>query len=176
MAFKNNVIDMTARRRAQVAENSTTKVASSQGGVVQNLTEMRQEFIDSERRKNKRTILSNFMGTYVVVPDIGLQPVALYDISDTGAAFDTTFDAGKFRPGEEYAVRIYLSRDTYFPFIMQIKNVRELPSEGVYRHGALFVTSASGNDALKSFIQFIESISAVLRKDPGDRQISNFRG
>lgn len=184
---KSNVIDMTARRQAQVkadkADNKNARPHDFKGqgngsgkAVVQDISEIRQEILENERRVNRRTILSNFMGAFVVVPDVGLQPVTLYDISEGGAAFDTPTDAGRFTPGEEYAIRVYLSRDSYFPFVVQVKNVRELPMESVYRHGGVFVKSENNEDALRSFIKFIESISVVLKKDSGDILISTHRG
>ncbi len=173
-----NVIDMTARRRAQMTLQSTTQkmLGQPEAAKVQNITEMRQDMLTNERRKNRRTILSNFIGAFVVIPDLGLQSVALYDVAGDGMSFDTPIEAGRFRTGEEYAVRVYLSRDTYFPFTMKIKNTRELKADGVYRHGGLFVKPGTNEEALKSFIKFVETISTVLRKDTGDHLISTSRG
>jgi hypothetical protein len=169
-----NVIDMTARRRAQLS--TQTLVSYKDAASVQSINEMRQDMISNERRKNRRTILSNFIGAFVVIPDLGLQAVALHDVSGEGMSFDTPIEAGRFRTGEEYAVRVYLSRDTYFPFNMKIKNTRELKVEGVYRHGGAFVKPGTNEEALRSFVKFVETISTILKKDSGDHLISTGRG
>jgi hypothetical protein len=171
---KSNVIDMTARRRAQMTGQEGP--AKSEAASVQDITQMRQEILTQERRRNRRTILTNFIGAFIVIPEVGLQPVILYDVSSDGISYDTEFEAGRFKVGEEYAVRVYLSRDTYFPFTVTIKNVRELRSEGVFRHGATFNRHGTHEEALRSFIKFVETISAVLRKDSGDHIISQNRG
>jgi hypothetical protein len=173
-ADKSNVIDMTERRKAQLTNKEA--LSKGRGASVQDITQMRQDILTQERRRNRRTILTNFIGAFVVIPEVGLQPVTLYDVSSDGMSFDTDLDAGRFKTTEEYAVRVYLSRDTYFPFIVSIKNVRELKSEGVFRHGATFNRSGTHEEALRSFIKFVETISTVLRKDSGDHVISQNRG
>lgn len=170
---KSNVIDMTARRRAQLVNREV--LSKGEVASVQDITQMRKDILTQERRSNRRTILTNFIGAFIVIPEVGLQPVTLYDVSSDGISFDTEIEAGRFKTTEEYAVRVYLSRDTYFPFIVSIKNVRELKSEGVFRHGALFNRNGSHEEALRSFIKFVETISTVLRKDPGDHIISQNR-
>jgi hypothetical protein len=176
-ADKSNVIDMTARRKAQLTNREDMAKGSKESASVQDITQMRQEILTQERRRNRRTILTNFIGAFIVIPEVGLQPVILYDVSNDGISFDTEFDAGRFKMGEEYAVRVYLSRDTYFPFVVTVKNVRELKSEGVFRHGTTFQKHGSHEEALRSFIKFVETISTVLRKDSGDHIISqNHRG
>jgi len=178
MADKSNVIDMTARRRAQL--NNREKLAKGHSkesaASVQDITQMRQDILTQERRRNRRTILTNFIGAFVVIPEVGLQPVILYDVSSDGISFDTEFETGRFKMNSEYAVRVYLSRDTYFPFVVAVKNIRELKSEGVFRHGATFNRQGSHEEALRSFIKFVETISTVLRKDSGDHIISQNRG
>ncbi len=174
MGEKSNVIDMTARRRAQLS--NTTVLSTGKEASVQDITQMRQDILTQERRRNRRTILTNFIGAFIVIPEVGLQPVTLYDVSTDGISFDTDLETGRFKATEEYAVRVYLSRDTYFPFVVTVKNVRELKTENVFRHGALFNRKGSHEEALKSFIKFVETISTVLRKDSGDHIISQNRG
>ncbi|MGE3975595.1 MAG: PilZ domain-containing protein [Bdellovibrionales bacterium] len=171
-----NVIDMTVRRQAQLTSQSIVKQARAVNASVENINEMRQSVLTQERRRNRRTLLTNFIGAFVVVPSVGLQAVVLHDVSGEGMAFDTLIESGCFRVGEEYALRVYLSRDTYFPLTVKIKNHREIKAEGVYRHGTLFVKAGSDHEALKSFIHFVETISTVLKKDTGDHQISTIRG
>jgi hypothetical protein len=96
---KSNVIDMTARRRAQIRDQDTKKVGTEPAEVV-GLEAKRKEILTQERRQNRRTILSNFLGAFVVVPDHGLKEVSLYDISEGGVAFDLDLSSGQFRMNE----------------------------------------------------------------------------
>src|SRR5690606_5703423 len=102
---------------------------------VVDMTERRQEVISNERRLVRRTILSEFIGAYAVLPERGLVKVAIYDISQQGMAVDMDSSNGKFNEGEEVAMHIYLSNDTFMPFVARVYNVREVVEEGVTRHG-----------------------------------------
>ncbi|MBK7890386.1 MAG: hypothetical protein IPJ84_05895 [Bdellovibrionales bacterium] len=62
----------------------------------------------------KRTILSEFIGAFILVPEKGLQKVSIYDISDNGIAFDLDLGGGMMMEGEEIAMRVYLNQFTYF--------------------------------------------------------------
>jgi len=181
MSLKSNVIDMTARRQAQLKVEKGFKKAvglemESHPAKVEQLSEARDEVLRRERRKNRRTILSNFIGAFVVVPEKGLQPVALYDVSSEGLAFDTEAEHGKFRQSEKLALRVYMSRDSYFTFNIEVKNLREEKTEGVYRHGAAFVKQGADGEVLRTFVKFVEAVSTVLRRDSGDHIINHNRG
>jgi hypothetical protein len=138
MNKSNNVIDLKSRLQAKAATENKTKKGSTSAPVV-DMTERRNEILSSERRTVRRTILSEFVGACIVVPQKGLQKVALYDISENGLAFDMDPELGKFLNGEEIAMRVYLNHQTYFPFILKISNVRFITDEGVHRHGANFI-------------------------------------
>ena len=127
----NNVIDFQKHLKNREVENKPAERAVS--GDVVNMTERRSEILRDERRKVKRTILTEFIGASVIVPQQGLMKVALYDISDKGIAFDIKVDKGHFKVGEEVAMRVYLNHQTYFPFSVALKNVQEIDEEGVYR-------------------------------------------
>ncbi|MFK8138629.1 MAG: PilZ domain-containing protein [Bdellovibrionales bacterium] len=166
------VIDMTARRQAQISEETTSQVYTND---ISDMTERRMEIVADERRLVRRTILSEFIGAYAVLPEQGLAKVAVYDISEQGMAVDIDTSFGSFREGEEIAMRIYLSNTTFMPFIARVYNCRQIPEEGVHRHGVAFVKDTLNNDALKHFVNFLESVSASLRTDKGDVIVSKFR-
>jgi hypothetical protein len=164
-----NVIDMTQRLAKQ---KTGKKNASHISAPVIDMTEKRNEIISQERRQVRRTILSEFIGAFALVPRKGLLKVNLYDISENGLAFDVEIDAGHFALGEEVAMRIYLNQKTYFPFVVKIQNLRGVPDEDVFRHGANFVKGAINDEALHHLVKFIETVSASLQSDAGDIMVS----
>lgn len=173
MQQKSNVIDMTARRQKQLNNNAS----GSQDGqaTIVDMTVRRQEVISEERRKVKRTILAEFIGAFVLIPNKGLQKVSVYDISEDGLSFDIDFEHGHFNMGEEFAMRLYLSKDTYLPFTVRVSNYREIQDEGVVRHGSQFVNNTTNKVALKHFVAFLETVTASLQTDSGDITVSNIR-
>ncbi len=174
MNKSNNVIDLKSRLQAKAGTESKKKNNSAAAPVV-DMTERRNEILSSERRTVRRTILSEFVGACIVVPQKGLQKVALYDISENGLAFDMDPELGQFTNGEEVAMRVYLNHQTYFPFILKVANVRFINDEGVHRHGANFIKGSVNDEALHHFVKFIETVSASLHTDHGDVMVSNLR-
>ena len=178
MISKNNIINLDQKRAEKGA-----KAALSKGGQVHrqdpleivDITEKRQKIISQERRQVKRTILTEFIGAFVVVPNIGLMKVAVYDISEDGISFDMESEDGRFKEGEEVAVRVYLNQNTYFPFIAKIQNVRDFEDDGVIRHGGALVKESVNEEALFHFVKFIETVSASLERDGGDIMVSNLK-
>ena len=169
-----NVIDLTQRLNKGKAGGKTERRAKARGAgpaPVIDITEKRSEMINQERRQVRRTILSEFIGAFCLIPRKGLLKVNLYDISDNGLAFDVELAAGHFTVGEEVAMRVYLNQQTYFPFVVKIQNVRAIGDEGVYRHGTFFVKGSINDVALHHFVKFIETVSASLQSDEGDIQV-----
>jgi len=166
-----NVLDLTRRINKKGSGKNT--VARGPDAPVIDMTEARNEIISSERRKVKRTILSEFIGACALVPQKGLMKVRLYDISEKGMAFDIETPSGQFKSGEEVAMRVYLNHVTYFPFVVVVQNVRMIEEEGVYRHGVNFVSGTINDQALHHFVKFIETVSASLQGDHGDIMVSN---
>lgn len=168
-----NVLDLTRRLK----NNSDMKTKAPKGpqtsAPVIDMTEKRAEMISQERRQVKRTILSEFIGAFVLVPRKGLLKVALFDISDNGVAFDVAEAAGHFSVGEEVAMRVYLNQQTYFPFVVKIQNIRGITEESSFRHGAGFVKGTINDQALHHFVRFIETVSAQLQSDHGDLKVSS---
>lgn len=173
MNKSNNVIDLKSRRPS----TSRTQVRGRRGDTapVVDMTERRNQIMGDERRKVRRTILTEFIGAFLVVPERGLQKVSLYDISDNGISFDTEFEAGQLKVGDEIAMRVYMNQHTYFPFVVTVSNAREIQEEGVFRHGASFVKGTVNDVALHHFVKFIETVSASLETDHGDVMVSGIK-
>lgn len=164
------VLDITSRLRVQNSLENTKKEA---GAEVLDITEARQEILSRDRRDVKRTILTEFVGAFVVLPEKGLLKAALYDISENGMAFDLELTEGGFAAGDEVAMRVYLNHSTYFPFTIRVTNSRSIEDEGVIRHGANFVKGTMNDVALHHFVKFIENVSASLKTDSGDVLVSH---
>ncbi len=172
-----NVIDITRRLakskpKDQQPNKKVAKKASAEAPVL-DMTEKRNEIIQQERRKVRRTLLTEFISAFVLVPRKGLLKVTLTDISEDGAAIDVDVEAGHFQVGEEVAMRVYLNHQTYFAFVVKIQNIRGRPEDGVFRHGVHFVKGTINDQALHHFVKFIETVSASLQTDQGDIQVSN---
>lgn len=173
---RNNVINLRTRKPVNQSKGLDKPSAKpSQPAQVVDITERRQEVIRQERRKVKRTILTEFIGAFVVVPQKGLLKVAIYDISENGVAFDIEPNTGSFHLGEEVAMRVYLNHQTYFPFTIHVQNNRLIDDEGVVRIGAGFVRETINEKALYHFVKFIEEVSAALEHDNGDIMVSNIK-
>lgn len=164
------VLDITSRLRSQ---NSLENERVTMPADIHDITTARQEILSRDRRHVKRTILTEFVGAFVVLPEKGLLKAALYDISESGLAFDLELAEGGFQSGEEVAMRVYLNHSTYFPFTIRVTNGRAIEDEGVVRHGANFVKGSMNDVALHHFVKFIETVSASLKTDTGDVLVSN---
>lgn len=137
------------------------------------LVEPRQAILKDERRDLRRTILTEFVGAFVVVPDRGLLRVGLYDISDDGLSFESEVEQGHFNQGERVAMRIYINHRTFFEFVVSVQWVEAQSDWGVTRHGCRIVRNTVNDVALHHFIKFIEAVSVNLQADEGDLQISS---
>lgn len=168
MGNRNNVIDLNSRRSNKGSKAKDLSISKS--APILDMVERRQAALQEERRAVRRTILTEFIGAFVILPGHGLKKVALYDISEKGLSFDLEFELGQLRVDEEIAMRVYLSQFTYFPFSVKISNVRDIPDEGVTRHGSNFVKGTVNEDALEHFVKFIETVSVDLHRDSGDFQ------
>ena len=163
-----DVIDIRSRLKSQ----SKSQQKGPQASVV-DITEMRSEALSEDRRRVKRTILTEFISVHTVVPGMGLMKVALYDINLTGLSFDIGVKQGSFQVGEEVAMRVYLNQQTYFSFIVKIRHINEVSDEETFRHGTEFVKETINDVALHHFVKFIENVSATLKQDKGDVLVSN---
>ncbi len=180
MSSDNNIINLNSRleqtqEKSESIDKSKAKASTdlSEPSSVHDMTQRREATIRNDRRNVKRTILTEFIGAFVVLPGVGLVKVALYDISDNGVAFDLPVKMGGFKSGEEIPMRVYLNHKTYFPFYVTAANVRTIEDEQVIRHGGAFVKGTVNEDALFHFVKFIETVSTSLRGDSGDVMVSN---
>lgn len=146
---------------------------SGEAAPVIDMAQKKEEILSQERREKKRTILTEFIGAFIVVPNSGLNlgglhKVSLYDISSNGVSFDVEAKPGQLRAGDEVAMRIYLSQKSYFPFVVKIANTRFIKDEEVYRYGCEFVKSTVNKEALNHFVKFIETVAVDMKVDAGD--------
>lgn len=164
------VLDLTARLNAR---NDKKKGRTEAPAPVLDLVEPRQAILSQERRDLRRTILTEFVGAFAVIPDRGLLRVSLYDISVDGLAFEVENGQGQFHQDERLAMRIYLNHKTYFEFVVQVKWFENHADAGFVRHGTRFVKNTVNDVALHHFVKFIEAVSVNLQADEGDLQISS---
>jgi hypothetical protein len=172
---KNNVIQVNFNTQKKKSQNETKIKGSSDIGSILDMSSKREEIITEERRQVKRTILTEFIGAWIVIPDHGLQRVMLHDISESGLAFDLPAEMGAFGNAEEIAMRVYLNQQTYFPFTVTVQNSRFVEDEYVHRHGSNFVKGTVNDQALFHFIKFIENVAAGLERDNGDVMVSKIK-
>jgi hypothetical protein len=173
MAIKTNLIQFPRGSKKKKVETKLDKLKaqlqSSSEPIV--MSERRETMKEDDRRQVTRTVLSQFIGVFVVLDNQGLQPVSLYDISEEGLSFDLSQEHGQFQVGETVTMRIYLSHDMYFSFNTKVANVRSVKSESAYRHGAVVLKDHGSYKAVHHFMKFLENVAAVAKKDSGDRLI-----
>jgi hypothetical protein len=168
------LIDIKSRIKLDNHKEITeTAKAPEKASPVHDITAERLNAIRKERREVKRTILSEFIGAFVVLPERGLLKVSLFDISEKGISFDMELSDGHFNENEKIAMRIYLNHKTFFGFVVDVANVRLFEKEGIVRHGSNIVKGTVNDVALHHFVRFIETVSANLETDNGDLQVSH---
>ena len=174
MGQQDNIIELNKFRSAatDAEKNKSNENNSGANAGVLDMTAKREIILSEERRQVKRTILNEFIGANVIVPDRGLLKIALHDISVDGLAFDLEPGVGQFDKGDEIAVRVYMNQKTYFPFSVKVRNVRYIEDEGVYRHGGELTKGNLNENALFHFVKFLETVSASLQTDNGDVTVS----
>jgi hypothetical protein len=174
---KSNVIDLKPLLQNAKKKNQRQHAKMTAAPII-DMEQKREELFLKEQRNTKRTILSEFVGAFIVLPTNGpsvggLQKVNLYDISDDGVSFDMDPNVGQLRVGEELAMRIYLSQKNYFSFTVKVANLRFERDEEVYRHGCQFLKNSVNKEALYHFVKFIESVALNLKIDVGDKLTQN---
>lgn len=151
---------------------AANQALNTQSAEVVNLEDKKQTILFHERRQVKRTILTEYISSMVVIPEKGLMKVAIHDISEDGISFDLENTYGNFKIGEEVALRVYLNQKAYFPIQVTIKHVTPDPEEGVVRHGSVYLKNEENNVALQHFVKFVESASMGLKQDSGDLMVT----
>ncbi|MCC6276384.1 MAG: PilZ domain-containing protein [Oligoflexia bacterium] len=173
MADRSNIIPFTGKKtKKQDPKLEKLKAGLEPSDTPIDLSARRDLAKQNDRRQVTRTVLSQFIGVFVVLKDVGLQPVSLYDISEDGLAFDLNQELGSFTIGETITMRIYLSHDMYFSFNVKVANMRSILGEAVNRHGAKVLRSSESYDAIQHFMKFLEAVASVAKKDHGDRVVS----
>lgn len=163
-----NVLPFRSRAKTTI---SNTPAPEGEAQVL-DVTERIQAAQADERREVKRVVLNEFISAHVYTGR-GLLRVTLRDIHDKGLAFEIDEREGQFARGESLEMRFYMNHETYFRFDVQIAHAKFNEDEGVYRHGCQFVKDTINDVALHHFISFLQTISASLRTDRGDRTVSN---
>jgi hypothetical protein len=164
-----NVIDMTRRLKVQATAEALEVI---QTGDILNIAELRKKMISDDRRQVKRTILTEFISLHAVVPEKGILRVSLYDINEHGLSFDLEAEKGHYNVGDMVELRIYLNHQTYFKIETRVMHATEVIDEGVSRHGCEFTRDTLNMEALSHFVQFLECVTANLRRDGGDILVS----
>ncbi len=170
MSTSDNVIQIKDFLKEGI--KASNKEVTSLGADVESISKLRKAMITEERRRVKRTLLTEFISASMVVPGSGLVKVALNDISRGGIAFDILEKYGKFKKGEKTVVRVYLNHTTYFPLSATITNTRFIKKGRIYRHGAKFLEGTLNQEAIHYFISFMETVSTSLKTDLGDIMLS----
>lgn len=166
-----DVIDFRSRIKPKATQDAQEN--QDRGAAVVDITDMRNEAVNEDRRQVRRTILTEFISVHTVVPGMGLMRVALFNINENGLAFDIDFKKGHFQVSEEVAMRVYLNHQTYFTFIVRVRHITDVQDEEVHRHGCEFVKGTMNDVALHHFVKFIEHVSASLKHDKGDIVVSS---
>ena len=164
------VIDLLPRIKNKKGASNSDSSTFEQGVV--NLSQLRDERIQEERREVRRTILTQFIALHAVIPNQGLLRVLLSDINERGLAFQIEDHRGAFNVGDPMELRIYLDHQTYFPIQVKVVHVQRQPEEGMIRHGCEFLPESLNENALHHFVGFLESVTAAFRKDHGDVLVS----
>jgi hypothetical protein len=168
-----NVINLFDRKPVQSEQKPLLQREEDPAAAkVVNLNEKRSKVVTTDRRMKERVLLSDFISVQVVIPGFGLIKASLYDIHENGVSFDMESRHGKFKVGEEVALRVYLNRESYFPITLKTKHATYIADEDVNRHGAEFVKASENDVALHHFVKFLESASRVLRSDKGDLNLN----
>ncbi len=163
------ILDLTTR----INKNPKKTKPQNHLAPVFSIIEPRLAILSEERRQLRRTILTEFVGAFVLLSGRGLMRVSLFDISDNGLSFELEQPQGEFQEGEKIAMRIYLNQKTFFEFVLEVKWKEYLKDEQLVRHGCRLVKNTVNDVALFHFVKFIEAVSVNLRVDEGDLQISS---
>ncbi len=162
------IIDLVPRLKTVNSESAN----SAYNAEVVDLQDKKQTILFQERRQVKRTILTEFISSMVVLPEKGLMKVEIHDISEEGISFDIDNEYGHFKIGEEISLRVYLNQKAYFPILVTVRHVTPDREEGIVRHGTVYLKSDENNVALQHFVKFVESASLGLKNDSGDLMVT----
>lgn len=128
---------------------------------------------EEEKRAFERVLFNEFLGIYTLIESEGLQRVQLIDISSTGCRFEMKKEDGKFEVGDEWAFRMYFTRNTYLPAMLKIIHGYFLEIEGVeyVGYGAAFDRTLTTFPCLSTFIDIIYCYADHAIEDKHNKQI-----
>ena len=142
-----------------------------------NFRDKKTESVEEKKREFERVVFNSFMGSYSVVDENGgCYQIELVDISHDGMMFQVPWSKGNektFKIDNEMTLRIYFTRDSYLPIVVNIKHATEyIDSTGTYmRYGCQMDKETSSYQALKPFIEFIYKYAENSVVDKGDEKV-----
>lgn len=134
----------------------------------------RKENIEKKRRGFERVLFQNFLGAYTVIDNAGsVYPIELVDISHEGCLFRIPWNMKKdqkLEEGSEINLRMYFTKDSYLPVIVNIKYGSENIENGqtYMQYGCEFDQSLPTFSAMQDFIKFMYSFAEYSAIDKGD--------
>jgi hypothetical protein len=126
-----------------------------------------------DRRKAQRVVFGHLIASYVVLPNLGLAQVVIRDIDEGGLAFEMDSFFGCFQKGDQVELRFYLNGQSYFRVNVIVAYSAQDNDYGVSRHGVQLIPDSLNQEALHHFIQFLKTVSILLKTDRGERVVSN---
>lgn len=138
----------------------------------------REENIEQKRRQFERILFNNFLGAYTVVDQGGtIYPVSLVDVSREGCLFQVPWNMDrdtKIEEGTEITMRMYFTKKSFIPVVMEIKRGQEHVDEDgqtYMQYGAEFDTSMPSFQAVESFIDFMYKFAEHSSLDKGSQKV-----
>lgn len=145
---------------------------------VLNLQDKRKESVEKKRRNFERMLFDDFLGCYGVIDEHGTTfPVELVDISHDGCMFQTPVSKSaqaKFKKGSDLTLRIYFTKNSYIPVVVNIRHMSEHTDESnrtFLRYGCEFDKTLSSFKALETFIHFIYQYAEVSSFDKEQHKV-----
>ena len=145
---------------------------------VLDFNEKRKENIEQKRRQFERILFNNFLGAYTVVDQGGsIYPVSLVDVSHDGCLFQVPWNVDrdtKIEEDTELTMRMYFTKNSFVPVVMQIKYGREYIDEDgqtYMQYGAEFDKSMPSFQAVESFIDFMYKFAEHSSVDKGSHKV-----
>lgn len=139
----------------------------------------RKENIENKRRMFERLLFKNLLGSYAVLDDGSdcILPIVLIDISRSGCLFQLPShvkENQKINNGEERILRMYFTKNSYLPAVIQIKYSQCIKDElghSFMQYGCRFDKEVASFKALKSFIDFLYNFAKFSTHDHGDVKV-----
>lgn len=140
--------------------------------------EKRKENIEQKRRQFERILFNNFLGAYTVVDQGGsIYPVNLVDVSRDGCLFQVPWNVDrdtKIDEGTELTMRMYFTKNSFVPVVLEIKYGREYVDEDgqtYMQYGAEFDKSMPSFQAVETFIEFMYQFAEHSSVDKGSKKV-----